>query len=40
MRALQEVVEKKLKEKDDEIQRLGKLNWVLQERVKSLSVEN
>ncbi|EPS65285.1 hypothetical protein M569_09492 [Genlisea aurea] len=31
---------KKLREKDDEIQRIGKLNLVLQERVKSLYVEN
>ncbi|GMI95678.1 BOI-related gene 1 [Hibiscus trionum] len=38
--ALQEGVTKKLKEKDQEIQRIGKLNWVLQERVKSLFVEN
>ncbi|GMI77788.1 BOI-related gene 1 [Hibiscus trionum] len=38
--AVQEGVMKKLKEKDDEIQRMGKLNWVLQERVKSLCLEN
>ncbi|KAK8481640.1 hypothetical protein V6N13_093006 [Hibiscus sabdariffa] len=38
--AIQEGVMKKLKEKDEEIQRIGKLNWVLQERVKSLYVEN
>ncbi|XVE51690.1 hypothetical protein DITRI_Ditri02bG0061800 [Diplodiscus trichospermus] len=38
--AIQEGVMKKLKEKDEEIQRMGKLNWVLQERVKSLYVEN
>ena len=38
--AIQEGIIKKLKEKDDEIQRIGKLNWVLQERVKSLCVEN
>ncbi|KAK4254706.1 hypothetical protein QN277_010048 [Acacia crassicarpa] len=37
---IQEAMVKKLKEKDDEIQRMGKLNWVLQERVKSLCVEN
>ncbi|XWS19923.1 hypothetical protein CRYUN_Cryun31cG0057900 [Craigia yunnanensis] len=37
---IQERVMKKLKEKDEEIQRMGKLNWVLQERVKSLYVEN
>ncbi|PPR87232.1 hypothetical protein GOBAR_AA33451 [Gossypium barbadense] len=38
--AIQEGVMKKLKEKDEEIQRMGKLNWVLQERVKSLYLEN
>ncbi|XP_030942406.1 BOI-related E3 ubiquitin-protein ligase 1-like [Quercus lobata] len=36
----QEAIMNKLKEKDEEIQRMGKLNWVLQERVKSLSIEN
>jgi len=40
VKAIQEAVANKLKEKDEEIQRVGKLNWVLQERVKSLSVEN
>ncbi|XP_062016183.1 E3 ubiquitin-protein ligase BOI [Rosa rugosa] len=38
--AIQERIVKKLQEKDDEIQRMSKLNWVLQERVKSLFVEN
>ncbi|KAK7317914.1 hypothetical protein RJT34_02536 [Clitoria ternatea] len=38
--AIQEAVGKKLKEKDEEIQRMGKMNWVLQEKVKSLCVEN
>ncbi|KAJ4827009.1 hypothetical protein Tsubulata_025846 [Turnera subulata] len=38
--AIQDGMIKKLKEKDEEIQRMGKLNWVLQERVKSLYVEN
>ncbi|KAL2341497.1 hypothetical protein Fmac_009437 [Flemingia macrophylla] len=38
--AIQEAMEKKLKEKDEEIQRMGKLNWALQERVKSLCMEN
>ncbi|KAH7569579.1 hypothetical protein ACOSP7_013078 [Xanthoceras sorbifolium] len=38
--AIEEGIAKKLKEKDQEIQRMGKLNWVLQERVKSLYVEN
>ncbi|KAI4296980.1 hypothetical protein L6164_036893 [Bauhinia variegata] len=38
--AIQDAMVKKLKEKDEEIQRVGKMNWVLQERVKSLCVEN
>ncbi|KAI5313113.1 hypothetical protein L3X38_042287 [Prunus dulcis] len=38
--AIQERIVKKLKEKDEEIQKMGRLNWVLQERVKSLFVEN
>jgi E3 ubiquitin-protein ligase BOI-like protein len=37
---IQETIGKKLKEKDEEIQRIGKLNWFLQEKVKSLSAEN
>lgn len=37
---IQEAMVKKLKEKDEEIQRIGKLNWALQERVKTLCVEN
>ncbi|MED6145789.1 hypothetical protein PIB30_028398 [Stylosanthes scabra] len=37
---LQETMAKKLKEKDEEIQRMEKLNMALQERVKSLCVEN
>ncbi|XP_071725160.1 BOI-related E3 ubiquitin-protein ligase 1-like [Rutidosis leptorrhynchoides] len=37
---IQDEVGKKLKEKDDEILRMGKMNLVLQERVKSLYVEN
>ncbi|XP_028784373.1 BOI-related E3 ubiquitin-protein ligase 1-like [Neltuma alba] len=37
---IQEAMTKKLKEKDDEIQRMGKVNWMLEERVKSLCVEN
>ncbi|KAK8976542.1 hypothetical protein V6N11_049199 [Hibiscus sabdariffa] len=40
VRAIQQGVTKKLKERDEEIQRMGKLNWLLQERVKSLYVEN
>ncbi|KAK9267122.1 hypothetical protein L1049_009541 [Liquidambar formosana] len=38
--AVQEGVISKLKEKEEEIQRMGKVNWVLQERVKTLCVEN
>ncbi|XP_013609702.1 BOI-related E3 ubiquitin-protein ligase 1 [Brassica napus] len=38
--AVQSVIVKKLKQRDDEIVRMGKLNYVLQERVKSLYVEN
>ncbi|XP_010529288.1 PREDICTED: BOI-related E3 ubiquitin-protein ligase 1-like [Tarenaya hassleriana] len=38
--AVQNAIAKKLKEKDEEVVRMGKLNWVLQERVKSLYVEN
>ncbi|KAE8677608.1 putative BOI-related E3 ubiquitin-protein ligase 2 [Hibiscus syriacus] len=37
---IQDGIVKKLKEKEEEIQRMGKLNWVLQERVKSLCLEN
>lgn len=38
--AIGESLMKKLKEKDEQIQRMGKLNLALQERVKSLYVEN
>uniref|UniRef100_A0A5B6ZN09 RING-type domain-containing protein n=1 Tax=Davidia involucrata TaxID=16924 RepID=A0A5B6ZN09_DAVIN len=38
--AIGEGIVNKLKEKDEQIQRMGKLNWVLQERVKSLYIEN
>ncbi|CAL0334517.1 unnamed protein product [Lupinus luteus] len=37
---LQDVTAKKLREKDEEIQRIEKLNMALQEKVKSLCVEN
>ncbi|CAL0312183.1 unnamed protein product [Lupinus luteus] len=37
---IEEAVEKKLKEKNDEIDRMVNLNWVLQEKVKSLCSEN
>ncbi|KAK6148690.1 hypothetical protein DH2020_019602 [Rehmannia glutinosa] len=38
--AIGERVMRKLKEKEDQIQRIGKLNFALQEKVKSLHVEN
>ncbi|KAK4348085.1 hypothetical protein RND71_034424 [Anisodus tanguticus] len=38
--AISERVMKKMNEKDEQIQRMGKMNLVLQERVKSLYVEN
>lgn len=38
--AIQEAMVNKLKEKDEEIQRMEKLNWALQERVKSMCMEN
>lgn len=40
LRVLQETMAKKLKEKDEEIQRMEKLYVALQERVRSLCVEN
>lgn len=40
MAAIGEGVMKKMKEKDEQIQRMGKFNLALQERVKSLYVEN
>ncbi|GMJ10574.1 BOI-related gene 2 [Hibiscus trionum] len=33
-------VMKKLKAKEQEIEKIGKLNWALEERVKSLCMEN
>ncbi|XP_062094724.1 E3 ubiquitin-protein ligase BOI-like [Humulus lupulus] len=38
--AFEEQMKKKLTDKDMEIMRMTKYNWVLQERVKSLSIEN
>ncbi|KAL0310869.1 UNVERIFIED_CONTAM: putative BOI-related E3 ubiquitin-protein ligase 3 [Sesamum angustifolium] len=38
--ALEENIMKKLKAKEEEIDKIGKLNWALEERVKSLCVEN
>lgn len=40
MEALEESVMRKLRAKEDEIQTIAKLNWALEERVKSLCVEN
>ncbi|KAK4360387.1 hypothetical protein RND71_019339 [Anisodus tanguticus] len=40
MSAISERVVKKMNEKDEQIQRMGKMNLVLQERVKTLYVEN
>ncbi|CAL0313609.1 unnamed protein product [Lupinus luteus] len=37
---IQYTVEKKLMEKDEEIDRITKLNWMLQEKVKSICAEN
>ncbi|OIV93317.1 hypothetical protein TanjilG_23089 [Lupinus angustifolius] len=37
---IQYTIEKKLMEKDEEIDRITKLNWMLQERVKSICAEN
>lgn len=38
--AVEENMKNKLKAKDEELQKIGKLNWALEERVKSLCVEN
>ncbi|XP_057466456.1 probable BOI-related E3 ubiquitin-protein ligase 3 [Actinidia eriantha] len=38
--AVEEGLAKKLRAKEDEIDKIGKLNWMLEERVKSLCVEN
>ncbi|XP_042519321.1 probable BOI-related E3 ubiquitin-protein ligase 3 [Macadamia integrifolia] len=40
MAVLEERITKRLKAKEEEIEKIGKLNWVLEERVKSLCVEN
>nr|KJB12785.1 hypothetical protein B456_002G036500 [Gossypium raimondii] len=40
MEAIEGGVMKKLKAKEEEIEKIGKLNWALEERVKSLCVEN
>lgn len=38
--ALEQGVMKRLRAKEQEIERIGKLNWALEERVKSLCIEN
>ncbi|KAE8692226.1 putative Ubiquitin carboxyl-terminal hydrolase family protein [Hibiscus syriacus] len=40
MEAVEERVTKKLRGKDEEIEKIEKLNWALEERVKSLCIEN
>ncbi|KAK6931951.1 hypothetical protein RJ641_001575 [Dillenia turbinata] len=40
MSAIEETFVRKMKEKDEELQKMGKLNWALQEKIKSLCVEN
>ncbi|XP_068657478.1 probable BOI-related E3 ubiquitin-protein ligase 2 [Aristolochia californica] len=38
--AVEQNILKRLKAKEDEMEKIGKLNWILEERVKSLSLEN
>lgn len=38
--AVEETVMKKLRAKDEEIDKIGRLNWALEEKVKSLCLEN
>ncbi|KAL1349128.1 hypothetical protein HN51_025619 [Arachis hypogaea] len=40
MEAIEVSVMKRLKAKEDEIEKMGKLNWALEEKVKSLCIEN
>ncbi|KAJ8898635.1 hypothetical protein K2173_004619 [Erythroxylum novogranatense] len=40
MEAIEEGIMKRLKAKEEEVEKIGKLNWALEERVKSLCVEN
>ncbi|KAE8653818.1 putative BOI-related E3 ubiquitin-protein ligase 2 [Hibiscus syriacus] len=40
MEAIEERVTKKLRGKEEEIEKIEKLNWALEERVKSLCIEN
>ncbi|GAB4854762.1 hypothetical protein Ancab_023347 [Ancistrocladus abbreviatus] len=38
--AIQEAISKRLRDKEEEIEKIGKLNWALEEKVKSLCLEN
>lgn len=40
IQAIQEAIGRKLRETETQIEKIGKLNWELEERVKSLCVEN
>ncbi|KAK9275682.1 hypothetical protein L1049_022949 [Liquidambar formosana] len=40
MEAVEEGIVKRLRAKEEEIEKIGKLNWALEERVKSLCIEN
>lgn len=40
VKMVQEAMKKKLKEKDEDIQCLWKLNWILQEKVKNFNMKN
>ncbi|XWS16794.1 hypothetical protein CRYUN_Cryun33cG0010300 [Craigia yunnanensis] len=40
MEAIEEGAMKKLRAKEEEIEKIGKLNWALEERLKSLCIEN
>ncbi|XP_019456997.1 PREDICTED: probable BOI-related E3 ubiquitin-protein ligase 3 isoform X2 [Lupinus angustifolius] len=40
MEAIEVGVMKRLKTKEDEIEKIGKLNWALEEKIKSLCIEN
>ncbi|XP_020574326.1 probable BOI-related E3 ubiquitin-protein ligase 3 [Phalaenopsis equestris] len=40
MAAMEDGISKRLKAKEDEIERMRKLNWAMEERIRTLSVEN
>ncbi|KAG9439516.1 hypothetical protein H6P81_019681 [Aristolochia fimbriata] len=40
LEAVEQSVLRRLRSKEEEVEKMGKLNWVLEERVKSLSLEN